>query len=170
MQNDNEFIDENGIYGASSLFTNRPLPTFRIGGSNVLRTSFEDQLTLIACGPTCVRNCLRAHDELLRTYGVVVRVLDLYCLAPVDKWNVLRCFTETRFLVTVENHGSKGGMNQIVSSLCPVELVLASKGIDVSGTQVEMERESKYDVYTIVQGVVNILAKEQGPLESVPLL
>ena len=169
-ENDNEFIDENGIYGASSLFTNRPLPTFRIGGSNVLRTSFEDQLTLIACGPTCVRNCLRAHDELLRTYGVVVRVLDLYCLAPVDKWNVLRCFTETRFLVTVENHGSKGGMNQIVSSLCPVELVLASKGIDVSGTQVEMERESKYDVYTIVQGVVNILAKEQGPLESVPLL
>jgi transketolase C-terminal domain/subunit len=139
-------------------------PTFRIGGSNVLKRSFEDQLTLLACGSTCVRNSLLAYDELLSTYGVVVRVVDLYCLKPVDKHTVLSCFTETRFLVTVENHGIVGGVSHIVSSICPVERSLASNGVHYSGTQQELERDNKHDVGSIVNAVIQVLSKDQGPM------
>ena len=157
------------MYSNMSLSSTSPLPVFLIGGSNLLRRSFEDQLTLITCGPTCVRNCLRAYDDLLCTYGVVVRVLDVYCLSPVDKWEILRSFTDTQFLVTVENHGTVGGLGELVSSICPVAMKLGSKGIDVSGTQVEMERSEKIDIYTIVHTVVHVLAREQGPIEGLKL-
>ena len=134
-----------------------------------LGAKFDDQLTLLACGPTCVRNSLLAYDDLLSTYGVVVRVVDLYCLSPVDRFTVLSCFTETRFLVTVENHGIVGGVGDLVSSICPVECALASAGVHLSGTHKELERDNKHDVWSIVTTVVKILSKEQGPVTALLL-
>ena len=157
-----DVYDEN-IAGSAPL-----LPNFRIGGSNLLRTSYDDQLTLLSCGPTCVLNCLKAHSELMRRHGVVVRVLDVYCIAPIDRWTILKCFTETRFLITVENHGVAGGLSGAVSSICPVEISLASTGMEF-GTRFDAEKQGKRDVESIIAAVVSILSREHGPPERTEL-
>jgi transketolase C-terminal domain/subunit len=162
LEEDEKYSVYNKIKSSTGMSTLPP--KFRIGGSNVLKKSFDDQLTLLCCGPTCVQNCLTAYEELLSKYGVVVRVVDLYCLKPVDKFTVLSCFTETRFLISVENHGTIGGLSSIVSNICPIECTLAANGnYSYSGTQEELERDNKHDVFSIVNAVVQVLSKEQGP-------
>ena len=158
-----DVYDENSSAGSAPL-----LPNFRIGGSNLLRKSYDDQLTLLSCGPTCVLNCLKAHSELMRRHGVVVRVLDVYCIAPIDRWTILKCFTETRFLITVENHGVAGGLSGAVSSICPVEISLASTGMEF-GTRFDAEKQGKRDVESIIAAVVCVLSREHGPPERTEL-
>ncbi len=140
---------------------------FKIGGSNVLRRSFEDRLTLVACGPHAVAVALAAHSALLAgrgvssKHGVAVRVVDLYCLAPVDRWTLLDCFTQTRYLITIENHGQVGGLADTVAAVCPVERRLALRGPDcLGGTDGELIRAAKLDVHSVMKSVNDILRSD----------
>ena len=60
----------------------RPDEAFRIGGSRTIRSSSEDEVTLIGAGITS-RQCLAAADELAGR-GISARVIDLYSVKPVD--------------------------------------------------------------------------------------
>src|SRR5262249_59362333 len=59
-----------------------PDEAFPVGGAKVVRSSADDQVTLIGAGVT-LHNCLAAADELGRD-GISARVLDLYSLKPID--------------------------------------------------------------------------------------
>ena len=140
---------------------------FVIGGSNLLRRSFEDRLTLVACGTHAVAVALAAYSALLAggeasaEHGVAVRVVDLYCLAPVDRWTLLECFTQTRYLITIENHGAVGGLADVVSVVCPVERRLALRGPDcLGGTDGELIRAAKLDVDSVIGAVNSILRSD----------
>src|SRR5204862_8268437 len=56
--------------------------SFPVGGSKVLRSADDDQVTLIGAGVT-LHACLAAADQL-RDEGVSARVIDLYSVKPVD--------------------------------------------------------------------------------------
>jgi transketolase len=86
---------------------------FSIGGSTVLRASSRDRLTVVAAGIT-VHEALEAWQRL-REAHVMVRVLDLYSVAPVDRGALLAAAGETQgILLTVEDHYPAGGVGEAV--------------------------------------------------------
>jgi transketolase len=91
-----------------------PGEEFRIGGSRTLRSSDDDAVTLVGAGIT-LHECLAAADELAGR-GIAARVIDLYSLKPVDAETLVRAATETRAVVTVEDHWAEGGIGEIVAT------------------------------------------------------
>src|SRR5262245_26072579 len=61
--------------------------TFKIGGSKVIRQDAGDRLTIVAAGIALVE-ALKAYDQL-KAAGILVRVVDLYSVAPVDRATLL---------------------------------------------------------------------------------
>ncbi len=92
-----------------------PDEPFPIGGLKVLRQSASDVATVIGAGVTLFE-ALGAHDTL-KAAGVNVRVIDLYCLQPIDAATLTRCARETKGrLITVEDHYASGGIGDAVAS------------------------------------------------------
>src|SRR5665811_313985 len=79
-----------------------PDEDFVIGGSKVLKESKKDIATVIAAGIT-VHEALRAYEELKKE-GIYIKVIDLYCIKPLDKKTINIAATETKFILTVEDH------------------------------------------------------------------
>jgi transketolase len=98
--------------------------TFTIGGLKVLRQSANDSATVVGAGVT-VFEALKAYDELQKQ-GVAIRVVDLYCVQPVDAATLVRCARETGGrVITVEDHYAAGGIGDAVAS------AVASAGVTV---------------------------------------
>jgi transketolase len=85
---------------------------FEIGGSRVLRSSGEDEVTLVGAGIT-VHEALEAAD-LLAEDGIAARVIDLYSIKPVDRETLLEAAEATGRIVTVEDHWPEGGLGDAV--------------------------------------------------------
>jgi transketolase len=98
-----------------------PGQEFEIGGSQTLRSSDDDAVTLIGAGIT-LHECLEAADRLAEQ-GISARVIDLYSVKPVDAGAILAAARETRALVTVEDHWIEGGIGETVAG------VLAEAGV-----------------------------------------
>ncbi len=94
------------LYGAHEAFP--------IGKSKTLRQSVSDSVTVIAAGVT-VFEALGACEELARE-GINIRVVDLYCIKPIEsealKWTIMG----TRAVITVEDHHEEGGIGEAVRS------------------------------------------------------
>ncbi len=94
------------IYSADERFT--------IGGSKVLRQSPDDAVTVVGAGVT-VFEALEAHDRLAAE-GTAIRVVDAYCVQPIDAAALVQAGTETHgTIITVEDHYPSGGLGDAVS-------------------------------------------------------
>ena len=120
-----------------------PDETFPIGGSKVLRSDPEDQVTLIGAGVT-LHNCLAAADELA-SEGIRARVLDLYSVKPIDTQALLDAAAATGDrLVVAEDHYPAGGLGSAVLDALsdaghPARIVhLAVRDLPGSGTPAEL--------------------------------
>jgi transketolase len=93
------------IYGSDEAFT--------VGGLKVVRSSERDVLTVVAAGIT-LHEALAAQAELAGA-GVAVRVVDLYCVKPVDA-EALRAAAQAtgNRLLVVEDHYAEGGLGDAV--------------------------------------------------------
>ncbi|MGW3493678.1 transketolase [Streptomyces sp. NPDC001020] len=89
-----------------------PTEEFPVGGSKVLRASFEDRLTVVAAGVT-VHEALAAADALAEE-GLHLRVIDLYSIKPVDRATLHEAANRTGCLLTVEDHHEEGGLGDAV--------------------------------------------------------
>ena len=93
------------LYGAGEKF---PVP-----GLKVLRQSTNDRATVIGAGVT-VYEALKAFDQL-KSRGIAVRVIDLYCVKPLDTAALSEHVRATGGrLVTVEDHYVEGGLGEAV--------------------------------------------------------
>jgi transketolase len=102
------------IYSADEVFT--------IGGLKVLRESTRDAVTIVGAGVT-VFEALKAYDQL-KASGTMVRVIDLYSVAPVDRAALVAAGTATgRHIITVEDHYAAGGIGDAVAE--------AVSGVDI---------------------------------------
>jgi transketolase len=88
--------------------------SFPVGGSQVLRSSDVDRLTLVAAGVT-VHAALEAHDRLLER-GLRTRVIDAYSIKPLDVQTLQRAAQETEGLIVIEDHSLYGGLGDAVSA------------------------------------------------------
>ena len=88
--------------------------TFPIGGLKVLRESGNDVATVIGAGVT-VFEALKAYDQL-KAEGTLIRVIDLYSVAPVDREALVAAARATGgCLITVEDHYAAGGIGDAVA-------------------------------------------------------
>jgi transketolase len=114
--------------------------SFPVGGSKTLRTSPQDQLTIVTAGVT-VFEALKAAEEV-EADGIHVRVIDLYSVKPVDAETIVTAGTETGLLLTVEDHYSAGGIGDAVCEVAsPLGLRVqrvAVPGVPRSGTPEEL--------------------------------
>lgn len=94
-----------------------PETPFRLGRATQLRPG--NDVTVIACG-CMVEMAVRASYTLERE-GVGVRVLNMSTLKPLDHEAILRAATETRGIVTAEEHHLTGGLGGAVAELLAVE-------------------------------------------------
>ena len=93
------------LYGKDERF---PVPGFK-----VLRKSDQDKATIIGAGIT-LHEALKAADQLKST-GTAVRVIDLYCVKPLDGKALAAEIAATGGrLVTVEDHWAEGGIGEAV--------------------------------------------------------
>src|SRR5436309_1158431 len=109
--------DTKGIVFLRTLRPNTPViygpdEEFEIGGSRVLRSSDEDDITLVGTGIT-VHEALKAADALEED-GVAVRVIDAYSIKPIDADTLEAAAEATGRLVTVEDHFPEGGLGDAV--------------------------------------------------------
>jgi len=72
-------------------------------------------VTLIACGEM-VKPAKDAAMQL-KEKGISARVLDMYCVKPIDADAVFKAVTETKVIVTVEEHTKYGGLGSMVSQI-----------------------------------------------------
>ena len=98
---------------------------FPVPGFKVLRQSAQDKVTVIGAGVT-LHEALKAADQL-KSEGIPVRVIDLYCVKPIDGKAVAEQITATGGrLITVEDHWPEGGIGEaVLSALAQVGTVPA---------------------------------------------
>jgi transketolase len=95
------------IYSKDEKF---PLPGFK-----VLRKSDQDKVTVIGAAVT-LHEALKAADELKKS-GTNIRVIDLYCVKPIDGKAIAAEIAATGGkLITVEDHWPEGGIGEAVLS------------------------------------------------------
>lgn len=86
---------------------------FPVPGFKVLRQSAQDRATVIGAGVT-LHEALKAADEL-KSQGTAMRVIDLYCVKPLDGKAIAEQIAATGGrLVTVEDHWPEGGIGEAV--------------------------------------------------------
>ena len=73
-------------------------------------------LTLIACG-SCVFQAYEAAKFLEQADGLKIRVLDMHTIKPIDKEAILKAVSETRRIITVEDHNVIGGLGSAVAEV-----------------------------------------------------
>ena len=84
---------------------------FPVPGFKVLRKSAEDKVTVIGAGVT-LHEALKAADQL-KSAGIAIRVIDLYCVKPLDGKALAAEVTATGGrLVTAEDHWPEGGLGE----------------------------------------------------------
>ena len=119
------------IYSTDEVFT--------VGGLKILRESANDVATVIGAGVT-VFEALKAHDQL-KASGTLIRVIDLYSVAPVDRAALVTAARATEgCLITVEDHYAAGGIGDAVAE------AIADTGLTVHRLAVrEIPRSGKPD-------------------------
>jgi transketolase len=88
---------------------------FPVPGFKVPLKSAQDRVTVIGAGIT-VHEALKAAEEL-KSQGTAIRVIDLYCVKPLDGRALAAEIGATGGrLVTVEDHWAEGGIGEAVLS------------------------------------------------------
>ena len=136
-----------------------PLDEFPIGKCKTLRQGVSDNITVIAAGVT-VFEALGAYEELARE-GIYIRVVDLYCVKPIDsetlKWTIMG----TRAVITVEDHHEEGGLGEAVRSALAGEPTpiysLAVRKIPKSGKPEELLDYEEISKKAIIKKVREVL-------------
>ena len=137
------------IYGADE--------EFEVGGSRVLRSSDDDDVTVVGAGIT-VHEALTAADTL-EAEGLSVRVIDLYSIKPIDGETLQAAAEATGRIVTVEDHFPDGGVGDaVLAALAEVDehprvVKLAVREMPRSGKPEELLHAYGIDAESIAAAV-----------------
>jgi transketolase len=135
---------------------------FEDGKGRVVREGGD--ATVIACGIT-VGFAVQAAEDLAKQ-GISVRVVDMYCLKPIDSELVVDCAKKTGAIVTAEEHSIIGGLGGAVcETLCEAGAAARVKRVGLSDCHAECGPYDKLlDKYglnkrAIVSAIKEIIAK-----------
>jgi transketolase len=147
---------------------------FAIGGSRVVRSSDEDDVTIIGAGIT-LHEAVKAADALAEE-GIKARVIDLYSVKPIDAATLHAAAKETQGrIVTVEDHWPEGGIGEAVLSVFadaeerPRVSILAVRDIPTSGKPTELLAAAGIDAEHIVQAVSELISSSGAQRTKISL-
>ncbi len=86
---------------------------FNLGRADVLRDGKD--VTIMACG-VMVTTAMEAAD-VLEKEGISARVVNMSSIKPIDADMIVKCATETKGIVTVEEHTIYGGLGSAVAEV-----------------------------------------------------
>src|SRR6056297_424802 len=113
---------------------------FEIGGHKVLKGSKKDEVILISAGIN-LNEAIKAYKELL-SKNINVRVIDLYCIKPINKDKLIESIKDINNVITIEDHYPAGGLGEAVESILSCEnkniFKMAVKKIPMSGSKEEL--------------------------------
>jgi len=144
--------------GVSYIRTSRPKTPaiyshdekFTAPGFKVVRQSDSDKVTVVGAGIT-LHEALKACEQM-KTKGVNIRVIDLYCVKPIDGAALGAQVRATGGrLVTVEDHYREGGLGEaVVSALADAGIALTSvKRLAVPGVAHSGKPDELVDAFGI---------------------
>jgi transketolase len=147
---------------------------FAIGGSRVVRSSDEDDVTIIGAGIT-LHEAVKAAGALAEE-GIKARVIDLYSVKPIDAATLHAAAKATQGrIVTVEDHWPEGGIGEAVLSAFadaeerPRVSILAVRDIPTSGKPTELLAAAGIDAEHIVQAARELVSSSGARGPGVPL-
>lgn len=117
--------------------------------------------TIFATGVT-VSESIKAKELLLHE-GINVRVVDIHTIKPIDEELIVKCATETKNLITVEDHSVIGGLGGAVEDvLCnkyPKKLVKMGikDSFGESGKAEELMHKYEIDAEAIIKKVKELM-------------
>ena len=136
---------------------------FEEGKGKVIREGSD--ATIIACG-LMVGNALKAAEELAQE-GVQVRVVDMFCIKPLDKELIVRCAKETGAIISAEEHNVIGGLGGAVAeALCeagaqvPMGFVGVQDRHGECGPYAKLQEKYGLDAAAIAKKVRETVAKK----------
>lgn len=80
-------------------------------------TSEDEDLTIISCGPETAEAC-RAAWIMKREFDIETRVINMHTIKPMDEPAVVRAASETRAMITAEEHQVGGLGNRVAGIIC----------------------------------------------------
>jgi transketolase len=137
-----------------------PGEEFPVGGSKTLRSSDDDDVTVVAAGIT-VHEALNAADTLAAE-GISARVLDCYSVKPIDAGTLRALGTP---IVTSEDHWAEGGLGEaVLAALADLEdrppvSVLAVREMPHSGKPAELLAAAGIDADAIAAAVRQLVTE-----------
>ncbi|MBD2254325.1 transketolase [Nostoc parmelioides] len=174
-----QMSDRQGIVYLRTTRENTPViygieEEFPIGGSKVIRSSDQDQATIIGAGIT-LHEAIKAGDRL-KNEGITVRIIDAYSVKPIDVQTLHQAADDTDGnLVVVEDHWQEGGLGAAVLDAfagigdipnydgSQLQLIkLAVNNMPSSGTPEELLHAAKIDADAIVEAVKSQVRHPMG--------
>ena len=161
--------DTKGIVFLRTLRPNTPViygpdEEFEVGGSRVLRSSDDDDITIVGTGIT-VHEALEAADALADD-GIGARVIDAYSIKPIDSDALQAAAEATGKIVTVEDHVAEGGLGDAVLAALaekdehPRVLKLAVREMPRSGKPEELLNAYGIDAEHIAAAARQLIGSE----------
>ena len=127
-----------------------PDEEFPVGGSRTVRSTDDDDVTIVAAGIT-LHEALAAADRLAEE-DIAARVIDLYSVKPIDAGTVRGIRTP---IVTAEDHWAEGGLGEAVLAALagaedrPPVQILAVRELPHSGKPAELLAAAGIDAAAI---------------------
>ena len=88
--------------------------SYEIGKAITMRDGTD--LTIICCG-IAVLQALNAAKTLQETDGLSVRVINMHTIKPIDREAIMKAVTDTRRILTIEEHNVLVGLGDAVASV-----------------------------------------------------
>ena len=135
------------------------LPDFKIGKGRLLRHGSD--VTLVGCGVMTYR-ALRAAEKL-SAEGIDAGVIHMPTVKPIDRELLEQISTETKLIVTCEDHNIIGGLGSAVAEVLAEIACVPQRRIgiqDVIGTSGEPDELAKHyglDTDSIVNAVTSMI-------------
>lgn len=123
-------------------------------------------ITLICCGVT-VLQAVSAARFLKENDDLSVRVLNMHTIKPIDEAAVLAAITETRRIITLEDHNVYGGLGSAVADIvaqsgkgCAFEKVGIPDCYCVVGYPEDLQNHYRLDADGIIGKVREVMGKD----------
>ncbi len=137
---------------------------FEIGKARVMREGTD--VTVIACGTPLV-GAVDAADFLKKNDKLSVRVLNMHTIKPIDKAAIEKAVTETRRIITFEDHSIIGGLGSAVAEVigdlgkgCAFKRVGIPDEFSPVGYPDDLYHHYKLDSEGVIETVREVLGKE----------
>jgi transketolase len=164
-----EMADTEGIVFLRTLRPNTPViygpdEEFEVGGSKVIRSSEDDNVTIVGIGVT-VHEALEAAATLDEE-GISARVIDAYSVKPIDADTLQAASEATGRIITVEDHFPEGGLGDAVLAALaekdehPHVLKLAVREMPRSGKPDELLNAYGIDAEHIAEAARQLVGSE----------